>query len=260
MDKSMIPILVALVAIVAAGAALALHGGGVDEGGEVPSGYPPEFENTENEKPNPIDPENEQYDPENEQYVRSIRISGPDQPVTPGNSIRITVYVSGIDFEDVELYVSSTKNGGVEVPLSKQFAHEFNYESGSSTIQVTIIPPREWSDDFTVTAKAGDMSASAAVIYEKPSADVPGASVPGASPALETYLVLAPGESKSIGIPPGYLYLLSDVQWSSSDPSVCEASADPATGTVTAVAHKAGECDLTASLGFYSAVCHVTVG
>ena len=248
MDKSMVPILVALVAIVAAGAALALHGGGVDEGGEVPSGYPPGFENTENEKPNPIDPENEQY-------VRSIRISGPDQPVTPGKSIRISVYVSVIDFEDVEMYVSSTKNGGVEVPLSTQFAHEFNYESGSPTIQVTIIPPRAWSDDITVTAKAGDMSASAAVIYEKPSADVP-----GASPAMEFYLELAPGGSKAIDVPSEYLTLLSMAQWSSSDPSVCTVTADPVAGKVTAVAHKTGECDLTASLGFYSAVCHVTVG
>ncbi len=49
-------------------------------------------------------------------------------------------------------------------------------------------------------------------------------------------------------------------QWSSSDPSVCTVTADSGAGTVTAVAHKAGKCDLTASLGFYSAVCHVTVG
>ena len=35
---------------------------------------------------------------------------------------------------------------------------------------------------------------------------------------------------------------------------------DLGTGTVTAVAHRAGECDLMASFGFDSAVCHITVG
>ncbi len=89
-------------------------------------------------------------------------------------------------------------------------------------------------------------------------ADVP--SVSGASPAMEFYLELAPGGSKAIDVPSEYLSLLSMAQWSSSDPSVCTVTADSAAGKVTAVAHRAGECDLTASLGFYSAVCHVTVG
>jgi hypothetical protein len=86
---------------------------------------------------------------------------------------------------------------------------------------------------------------------------VPGPAIPGASPKAEAYLRLAPGGSRTIDVPSEYLPLIS---WSSSDPSVCTVTVDLGAGTATAVAHKAGECDLTASLGFYSAVCHVTVG
>ncbi len=35
---------------------------------------------------------------------------------------------------------------------------------------------------------------------------------------------------------------------------------DLGTGTVTAVAHRVGECDLMAPFGFNSAECHITVG
>ncbi len=90
-------------------------------------------------------------------------------------------------------------------------------------------------------------------------ADVPGASVTGATPAMEFYLELAPGGTKAIDVPSEDLFLLSMAQWSSSDPSACTVTADSGAGKVTAVAHRAGECDLTASLGFYTSVCHVTV-
>ncbi len=89
-----------------------------------------------------------------------------------------------------------------------------------------------------------------------PDEEIPGAAIPGASPLLEADLILSPGGSKTIDVPSEYLSLIS---WSSSDPSVCTVSVDLAAGTATAVAHKAGECELTASLGFMSAVCHVKV-
>ena len=112
----------------------------------------------------------------------------------------------------------------------------------------------------TLTATCGEESASCVITVKESGAPADVPSVSGGSPAMEFFLELAPGGSKIIDVPSEYLSLLSMAQWSSSDPSVCTVSAEPVAGTVTAVAHKTGECDLTASLGFYSAVCHVTVG
>jgi hypothetical protein len=112
----------------------------------------------------------------------------------------------------------------------------------------------------TLTATCGEESASCMITVKESGAPADVPSVSGGSPAMEFYLELAPGGSKIIDVPSEYLSLLSMAQWSSSDPSVCTVAADSEAGTVVAVAHKAGKCDLTASLGFYSAVCHVTVG
>ncbi len=111
-----------------------------------------------------------------------------------------------------------------------------------------------------VYAVSGTVTDSCCVRVEESGAPADVPSVSGGSLAMEFNLELAPGGSKAIDVPSEYLSLLSMAQWSSSDPSVCTVTADPVAGKFTAVAHKTGECDLTASLGFYSAVCHVTVG
>ena len=238
MDKSMIPILVALVAIVAAGAALALHGGGTEDGREPPSGYPPGLDGPEKEKIDPIDPNNKP--------IVSLYFETRGESMEIGESRMFTVMVSPVTEENVNSIVWASTND--EVCLLK---NALLYEGFFTAVGV---------GECFVTASLEGVTATChvTVVESETPADVQ--SVSGASPAMEFYLKLAPGGSEAIDVPSEYLSLLSMAQWSSSDPSVCTVTADSGAGTVTAVAHRAGECDLTASLGFYSAVCHVTVG
>ncbi len=249
----MIPILVAITAIIAAGTALALTGGDEDRN-EIPSGYPPEPDSREEEKINPVDPENGKINPvDPEKGLKPIQIGKIETravPFSTGFQVEITAYVFGISLNEVEVSLPE----GVNHIINKQSKAPTTL--GAPVGNVFIILNLGWSASVTVTIGGGGCYESFTVSTP---AELPGASVPGASPALEMDLVLAPGDSKAISIPPEYLSLLAMVQWFSSDPSVCEVSADPAKGTVTAVAHKAGRCDLTASFEFYSAVCHVTV-
>ncbi len=238
MDKSMIPILVAMVAIVAAGAALALHGGGTEDNGEPPSGYPPGLDGPEKEKIDPIDPNNKP--------IVSLYFRTPSESMEIGESRTFTVMVSPVTEENVNSIVWASTNDEV-----CHFKTASLYSGYFAAVGV---------GECFVTASLEGVTAicHVTVVESESPAGVP--SVSGGSTAMEFNLELALGGSKAIDVPSEYLSLLSMAQWSSSDPSVCTVAADSEAGTVVAVAHRAGECDLTASLGFYSAVCHVTVG
>ena len=304
MDKSMIPILVAMVAIVAAGAALALHGGGA---GETPSGQPPQMTA---DNLYFVDTDIEMKINENKMLEVTVIPDKLSDQVVWTSIAEICSIKQTLDscciIEAVgagECYVTASAGGKTatcHVTIIKETTPVPVEPDGPLVLSpavITLTPgdagatmaskKAEWSasdatvcsvtvssdgrscvvvalkaGECTLTATSGEESASCRVnvLGSGLPADIPGAAIPGASPAMEVNLELAPGGSKAIGVPSEYLSLLSMVQWSSSDPSVCTVMADPVAGTVIAVAHKAGECDLTASLGFYSAVCHVTVG
>jgi uncharacterized protein YjdB len=163
-----------------------------------------------------------------------------------GESKTFTVEVSPLTNENVFLIVWDSTND--EVCLLEDASQ---YEGFFAAVGV---------GECFVTASLGNVTATCHVTVVESETPAGVSSVSGASSAMEFNLKLAPGGSEAVDVPSEYLSLLSMAQWSSSDPSVCTVAADSEAGTVVAVAHRAGECDLTASLGFYSAVCHVTVG
>ena len=311
MDKSMIPILLALAAVVAAGAAMVFNGGGEDGGSEVPSGYPPSTDSLYFLTSDIAAEIGEQrivhlygYLSAGTRepiawYTSNYFICELERPVGSFNVLRMLHagecdVTASVDGKTATCHVTvldrtTPAPAPVPAPIEPEGPLELNPASmtlapgGSwatmankkaewSASDVSVCSIAASSDgrccvvtalkagECTLTATSGGESASCkvTVVGSDAPADVP--SVSGASPAMEFYLELAPGGSKAIDVPSEYLSLLSMAQWSSSDPSVCTVTADPVAGKVTAVAHKAGKCDLTASLGFYSAVCHVTVG
>ncbi len=316
MDKSMIPILVALVAIVAAGAAMAFHGGGTEESGEPPSGYPPLYgvDSLYFEDAN-IDMEIGQkmtltvtISPATEDTFRTIEWIKEGEGCSILKAVNNTCVVEAVAAGHCTMTaMTGNKEASCHVTVKEAFSTPVDPDepagpdvpvdsildrasmlliagdtgvikskmeavwSVSDESVCEITPDGEYcvvvaikAGVCTVTATSGEVSESCWVTVigfglpaDIPGASLPGSSIPGASPMAEADLRLAPGGSRTIDVPSEYLPLIS---WSSSDPSVCTVTVDLGAGTATAVAHKAGECDLTASLGFYSAVCHVTVG
>ncbi len=184
MDKSMIPILVAMAMIVAAGAVLAIYGGGTEDGREPPSGYPPGLDGPENEQVNPIEPEDGPYG-----NNKSIRVSTDRTVITRGEVFTITVHVTNMPLEKYR------------ISLPEGFSYEVDIGSDPRTMPVTITPPRDWTGSFIMEVTVSGLSAECHLMIIPPEG-VPGASVPGALPALETFLVLRPGNRSPSASPP----------------------------------------------------------
>ena len=234
MDKSMALLMMALAAMVVAGAALIIHGGASDDGGQQPGQPVPVTDPGSGAEPaNPGDPVGSKF---------IIELSEPN--LVPGDSAVLTL-----------VSTDETAIGDVRWSLLGNSLRMTDGTVGKHQFGVTAE-----SAGYCIVAASLDNEVVATRILQVESDQeipvIPGAVASGPSPSIELNLELSPEEKKTLDVPSDYLKLLT---WESTDPSVCSVSASLAEGKVTATGHKQGSCDLVATYGFLSAVCHVVV-
>lgn len=235
MDKSMALLMMALAAMVVAGAALIIHGGASDDGGHQPG------------QPIPV------TDPGN----------GTD-PAEPGNPVesKFIIELSKLNLvpgDSAVLTLVSTDETAIGDVRWSLLGNSLRMTDGTSAGKHQFGVTAE-SAGYCIVAASLDNEVVATRILQVESdleiPVIPGAVASGPSPLIELNLELSPEEKKTLDVPSDYLKLLT---WESTDPSVCSVSASLAEGKVTATGHKQGSCDLVATYGFLSAVCHVVV-